>query len=271
MLLFLILLVSPVGAQEKFSLSFRYQAGETYRYKGVNAYDMSQEMNGQEMKLSGSVNNMMQLFTESVDKDGNITFILTLEEIKATMKNAMFDTIIEPKDMIGKKTRLIMDKYGKETSREELDTTKSLKGLDGGMDALFTHAFFRLPEWPVGMGEKWEVETSDTAKIGEGYTHTTEHQEYTIIQKENKNGHDCLNIGFISKTETTGRIFQMGMELILEGSGDVKGEIWFDPKSGIMLSKESTTTMDMTYALTGQVKMSIPSTQTIHKSYKLME
>ncbi len=259
------------GAQDKYSLFFNYKEGETYRYKDVYTYDLVQEINGQEMKVTGSNNSILKFSTESVAPDGNITFICAYEEIKTVMKNAMFDTTLDQKDLVGKRGRLIIDKYGKEIKKEVIDTVQSGNGLGGGMAALYTANFLRLPDHPVSIGEKWVIDNTDTTKVGEGYTITTAHNEYTLLQSEEKDGHHCLNIAFTSKTETTGKIFQMGMELFVEGNGDVQGAIWFDPKSGIMVAKETTTTQDMTYAVTGQMKMTIPSTQKVQMSYKLLE
>ena len=128
-----------------------------------------------------------------------------------------------------------------------------------------------MPGHPVSTGEIWVTDNIDTTKSGAGYTITNSHNEYTLLQKEQKDGHECLNIAYTSKTETTGKIFQMGFEMFVEGSGDTRGAIWFDPKTGILVAKQSTVTQDMTYAMTGQMKMSIPSAQTIHMTYKLIE
>lgn len=265
-------LVSVGSAQEKFTLAFSYKAGETYRYKHTYSFDMSQEINGQEMKMSGSSISLLKLVPDSVAPDGSISFISSYEELKTSMKNAMFDTTLEQKDMIGKRGKIVIDKYGKELTKKMIDTLRTEGGFgDAGGAALTSVNFFRLPDHPVSMGEKWVTDNMDTTRIGEGYTVVNAHTEYTLLQKEKKQGHDCLNIAFKSTTETTGKIFQMNMELFVEGTGDVNGAIWFDPVTGILVAKESTMTQDMTYALTGQMKMSIPSTQTIQMNYKLIE
>jgi len=270
--LFVVFLVSAAGAQEKYTLTFRYGAGETYRYSNDYSYDMTQEMNGQEMKMNGSSSSIIKLFTESVAADGNISFIISYEQMKISMKSAMMDTTLDQNELIGKRGKVIISKFGKELGKEVIDSIKSEKGLGGGgVSALYTVNFLQLPDYSVGIGDKWVTDNIDTAKIGEGYTVTNSHNEYTILKKEEKDGHACINIGFTSRTETTGKIFQMGFEMFVEGSGDTQGAIWFDPASGILVEKESNMNVDMTYALTGQMKMTIPSSQRIRTTYKLLE
>jgi hypothetical protein len=86
-----------------------------------------------------------------------------------------------------------------------------------------------------------------------------------------KNGHECLKITFTAETEITGRMVQMGMEMFLEGTGYNSGTLWFDEAKGVTVARESSSAQEMTYALTGTMNISIPSTQTIRSSYTLVE
>jgi hypothetical protein len=61
------------------------------------------------------------------------------------------------------------------------------------------------------------------------------------------------------------------MEMVVEGSDETTGTLWFDPSAGILVCKESTTQSDMTYAMTGQVTMSVPSVQVIRSAAVLVE
>jgi hypothetical protein len=152
-----------------------------------------------------------------------------------------------------------------------IDTVKSENGMGSGISSAYSVNFTKLPGTPVAIGEKWTYTQTDTTKIGEGFTITTSNNEYTLLQKEMKDGHECFNIAFTSKSETTGKMMQMGMEMFIEGSAETKGAAWIDPKLGILVAKESVTNQELTYALTGQMTMSIPSTQVIKSSYKLIE
>jgi len=260
----------PAVGQEKFSMDFRYKAGETYKYRSNHDYDMVQEMNGQEMKMNGSSTSLIQLVTESVSATGDITFISSYQEMKTSMKNPMMDTTLIQKEMIGKRGKVVMSKYGKEISREIIDSIIPEKGMgSSNVSSIYSVNLVKLPDHPVAIGEKWTTVDVDTVEIGEGKTITSTYTEYTLLQKEQKGGYECLNIGIQSKSESTGKMTQMGMEMFLEGSSESTGAAWIDPKAGILVARESTSTQEMTYALTGQMKMTIPSTQTIRTSFRL--
>jgi len=267
-----VLMTGTLPAQEKFSLEFSYKQGQVFRYRSSSTYDMTQEMNGQEMKMSGTNSSVLKLEVESVSAGGNMTFINSYEEMKSSMKNNMMDTTIIQNDVIGKRGKVVIDKSGKEISKEMIDTVKSDRGAGAGSIAsMYSVNFVKLPDNPVAIGEKWTYSHTDTTKMGEGYTVTSAETEYTLLQKEMKDGHECFNIAIVSKSETTGKLMQMGMEVFLEGSAESRGAAWIDPKLGILVARETESTQDITYALTGQMKMSIPSTQIIKSSYKLLE
>jgi len=267
-----VLMTGTLPAQEKFSLEFSYKQGQVFRYRSSSTYDMTQEMNGQEMKMSGTNSSVLKLEVESVSAGGNMTFINSYEEMKSSMKNNMMDTTIIQNDVIGKRGKVVIDKPGKEISKEMIDTVKSDRGAGAGSIAsMYSVNFVKLPDNPVAIGEKWTYSHTDTTKMGEGYTVTSAETEYTLLQKEMKDGHECFNIAIVSKSETTGKLMQMGMEVFLEGSAESRGAAWIDPKLGILVARETESTQDITYALTGQMKMSIPSTQIIKSSYKLLE
>ena len=59
----------------------------------------------------------------------------------------------------------------------------------------------------------------------------------------------------------TGKMKQMGMDMVMEGSGDITGTVWFDPALGLLIEEQNNTSMEMTLALTGQTQMTIPMSQ----------
>lgn len=268
----LMLLTGTMNAQEKYNLGYRYKTGDTFRYQNSSDYDMVQEMNGQEIKMTGSSNSILKLIIESVSAEGNITFVNSYEEMKSSVKSGIMDTTFEQKDIIGKRGKVIIDKFGKEISSEMIDTVKKEGGMDGsGVTSLKSVDLPKLPGYPVAVGEKWTDIRTDTTKVGEGTMIITYNSEYTLLQKEMKDGHECFTIAVVSRSETTGKMMQMGMEMFIEGTGESKGSVWFDPVSGILVAKESVINQDLTYAMTGQMNMSIPSTQVIRTSFKLIK
>jgi len=268
----LIILTGTMNAQEKYNLEYKYKSGDIFRYQSLSDYDMVQEMNGQEIKMTGSSNSILKLIIESVSPECNITFINSYEEMKSSVKSGIMDTTFEQKDIIGKRGKVIIDKFGKEIFSEMVDTVKREGGMGGtGISSLNSVNLPKLPGCPVAVGDKWTDIRTDTTKIGEGTMIITYNSEYTLLQKEIKDGHECFNIAVVSQSESTGKMMQMGMEMFIEGTGESKGSAWFDPVLGILVAKESVMNQDLTYAITGQMNMSIPSTQVIKTSFKLIK
>jgi hypothetical protein len=259
-------------AQEKVSLSFKYSPAETFRYRTDVTYDSQQEINGQEMKMSGGSHSVISLHSVSVDTTGSTTFLLMYDEMKTSIKNVKLDTTIIQTELLGKRAKIVFSRLGKELERVMLDSVEVTKGFGAAANAsIFTVNLLQLPDHPVGAGDKWTADIRDSTKAGEGYFSNTGKIDYTLVAPELKNGHHCLKIAFVSKKETTGKIKQMGMDMVMEGTVEASGNIWFDQGKGVMVFKESTTTNDMTVAMTGQMKMSVPMTQVMKSTAMLVE
>ena len=95
--------------------------------------------------------------------------------------------------------------------------------------------------------------------------------EYTVLAREKKGNRDCLKIDFKGTMEITGKMKQMGMDMVLEGSGEVSGTVWFDPAAGLLIEDQNINIIEMTMALTGQAQMTIPMTQKVNSTQKLIE
>ena len=100
---------------------------------------------------------------------------------------------------------------------------------------------------------------------------TKKNIEYILSGKGKKGDHDCIKIDYKGTLEITGKVKQMGMDMIMEGSGDVTGSVWFDPISGLLIEGLDNNTVDMTMALTGQAQMTIPITQKMTTTQSLKE
>lgn len=261
-----------LNAQDKINLTFRYTTGETYRYKTRTTFDSQQEINGKEMNASGSASSVVKIVIDSVAANGNMTFICSYESIKSSIKSGMFDTIIDQKELVGKRNRITISFLGDQIKNQVIDSVQSLNKMGfGNTTSLKADFFLHFPDHSVGMGEKWTSPINDTVKIGQGSMIYQGQFEYTLVQMEQKNGHDCCKISFTSKTETTGKMNLMGMDFFIEGSGETSGTGWYDPKLGMIIAKESKLQQDMTCAMTGQMKMTIPMSQTIITSDNLIE
>jgi len=257
-------------AQEKFSLSYKMEKGKTYRFKQDNKIETTQEMGGQEMKMNADENSTIIYDILDVNPDGSMSLIYKYDDAKLKMKGMGRDTTMDMKNMQGKKIRAEMSKTGRVTKETRADTAKNAKASPS-LNMFANTSFPRLPEQPVGIGEKWSGITSDTTHSDEGLVVYKKNIEYILSGKEKKGTHDCMKINFKGTFEVNGTMKQMGMDIAMEGTGETSGSFWFDAASGLLIEDGTITAIEMTLALTGQQQMTIPMSQRVTSSKILSE
>ena len=257
-------------AQEKFNLSYKLEKGKTYKYIKDNIIETTQEMGGQEMKMSTDGHSVVKYVVDEVTNEGIMFVSYSYDEVKYHMKGMGRDTVMDMRKMLEKITKAEITKYGKvlkETSADSVKSSKPLMSL-----TMFTGSnFVLLPEQPVAIGETWPKVSTDTTISEESQMVLKRNITYTLKGKEKKGSYECIKVDFKGTLEITGKMQQRGMDLVMEGSGDTSGSFWFDPSSGLMVEELNNTNIDMTMALTGQSQMTIPMTQKITTTQKLSQ
>lgn len=249
-------------AQETYSLQYKFEKGKVYRFGDTVTVNSTSEMMGQEMKSTSRSLSVTRAVVDDIQSDGATVFVMSSDTMSVAVKSTRGDTLIVPKEMIGKRTRVTVSRLGKVSNRETIDTIK-LTGtirLVGQRETMRFHAFSSKP---VKLGEKWTSTRSDTSDAMGGKTVVVSTVEYTLAAKSKKAGKECLEIDFAGKMSITGKGSMMGMEIFVEGSGTTSGAVFVDPKTGLPLLEESKTEMETTAALTGQQNMTIPSSQSV--------
>jgi hypothetical protein len=264
-------LLGNASGQDKFQMEYKYEKGKTYRYQEETKFESVQEINGQEMKATGSTLSAMKMIVENVSDSGDITFISFLETLKVSTKMQSMDTTMEMKDLLDKKIQIIISNKGKLIDQKMLDSIETGKKFMGGSNNLemLYKEFIIFPVAALKIGDSWKDDRTDTTKGTEMVTKTR--TAYTFAGIEEKNGHPCLKFSFSGTLEIGGKMTQMGMEFFMEGTGEKSGTLWFDQESGIIIAKESTSDQDMTMAMTGQMQMTIPITSTTETRITLQE
>lgn len=262
---FLVLLalsvVASAYAQEKYLLQYKFQKGKTYRYRVVSNNDITQEMQGQEMKMTNMTTTIARLVTDNVLEGGSMIMIVSSDTMVTRAKNPRMDTTMVLKNMMGKRMKITLDRRGEVRSREVLDSVQfDTRGMNVRVPQRETIGFTRLPDHEVKVSEKWNDSKTDTTEAAGGKMMNALDVEYSVVGKESKMGHDCLKISYIGKTSTNGKMNQMGMDLYIEGTGKVSGTFFFDHAQGILVYDESLTDMESTVAVSGQQNMTIPMT-----------
>ena len=258
--------VLQASGQDKVSLTYKMEKGKVYRYNSENTYTATQEMMGNEMKVTGDLRSILRFEVEEVKANGNISLITSKEESIVHSSMMGRDTTISMTKDIGQRTRLEIAPNGVKQSSTPIDSTS-----DSGSSMLGNNELQTLPEGPVAIGEKWTKTSADTAKAEGDETITNVVAEYELVGKEMKNGRSCYRVNYKKTFEMGGKIRQMGMDMFMEGEGESSGSYWFDGEKGLFVADESTMTQDITLAITGQTQMTIPSSQSVNMKTTLIE
>jgi hypothetical protein len=268
--MFFVMAGSAAMAKGKYQLSYKMEKGKTYRYVQDNTLESTREMGGQEMKFNADGHNITRFLVEDVSSSGLLILLYSYEEYKMHTRGMGKDTTMDMKGMVDKKVRVELSKLGKVEKETTIDSGK-VEGRSFAMKFMGGSHFPLLPENQVGTGDKWLKNSTDTSEMEEGQTITRTKVGYTLAGKEAKANHNCLRIDFKGTLETSGKMKQTDLDLVLKGSGEISGTIWFDPSAGLMIEEQTTTSMEMTMALSGQAQMTIPVSQKITSKQSLLE
>lgn len=262
-------LTSGLMAQSGYNLKYNFEKGKTYHYLNTADGAQTQEVMGREIKMSMNNNFSVKMLVDNV-KDGNIEIIASLDSGTIVSKNPMKDTTMSLEALKDKRSRISLNEYGKILNKEVLDKVGGFEGF--GISQREYVKFAVLPGKEIKEGEPWNATTLDTMEImGSGKIITSTSTTYTIVGKENLQGHDCLKLAYTSEVKSNGSAEIQGMNFTMEGTGKMTGNSYFDPSRGIMVKIDGILDNEMTLAATGQQNMIIPITQSVKVSQVLMD
>lgn len=255
-------------AQEEYTLRYKFEQGKSYRFIDTINVKSSQEMMGQEMKATSNVHAVTSLVASELKGDGSTVLTIAPEAMSIGVHSAQMDTTIAPKELIGKRSRVTVSSLGALSRREVIDTVK-FTGLTRQVAQREFVRFHVFPEAPVKVGGTWKSVRPDTNEAMGSKIVTIATMEYSVLSKEKTNGKASLKISYKGKVTINGKGSMMGNDFFVEGTGSTSGTFFLDPVSGLALSEDSTLDMESTIALTGQQKMTIPSSQSVTTHHQL--
>jgi uncharacterized ubiquitin-like protein YukD len=245
--------------------------GQEYNYLMEMTMDMTQSMGGQEMKYGTSASTTIKNLIANVKEDGKVEVIASNWDAKVTTK-IMKDTTMTFKGKVGPSTKVTFDKFGNVLSKVKLDTVQmdsKLAGIDNDMANI---VFCEFPETPIKVGDKWTKEHTDSVPAGPmGKMEIKTKSEYSLGAKEMVDGKSYYKVTVTSNLLISGKGNMQGMDLALNGTGVKNDELYVDPATGVVYSDKATMEMNMNIAVSGQQNMTIPMTQKINTSYKLID
>jgi len=146
------------------------------------------------------------------------------------------------------------------TGGDEMSTTMSvISGSGNGVEALFPV----FPGKELTVGENWTHTTADTMSRSQmpGSIQTTTTMRYSFDGTVDTLGYRCGRIKVNSIESTmTGTMQAMGMDMFIEGDGDVTGVMYVELSTGMQVFARMTTTMNTRMSMTGQGQAIVPIT-----------
>ncbi len=268
----LMILAGNAGAQPATALKYKFVEGTSIRYADTVDVQMTQEMMGQEMKMSQHIAAVTRYAVESVTAEGGAKLIATNDTMQIKIKNPRMDTTMVPVELLHRRNRLTITSLGDITGREVIDSIKAT-ALMRGSGGLGSREILRLPVLsakPVKVGDSWTNTKVDSSKSDGGSSVLSSTMEYKMVGTEKYAGRTCVKLSYTGKLGVNSKGTMGGMEVFTEGTGTVTGVAYFDTKSGVFVGDEGKTEMEMTAAVTGQQNMTIPISQTTKSKHILL-
>lgn len=258
-----------IFAQDMYNLSFKYEKGKTYFYRTNTNTETVQNMNGQENTFNSISKAKIKLDISDVTPT-QLEMITSFDSLYTKTPNPQTgeDVINNGEGVVGKKTKMIYNIFGKKIKKIEIDAITSSNNMNMGENA---NLLVQLSEKPVKIGETWTITRTDTTKMGEdGKGIVKSDTEFKIDGKDKFNGAECLKISFKGTMKIEGSMTNSGYNMVIEGTGKTNGYLLFDYNKGILLSSNSGVDQNMTIAIP-DVSMTIPMTQNIKSAVILTE
>lgn len=264
MVLSLIVVSFFAYSQDATLLKYNFVKGKTYLISAQLSNTVTQSMGGQELKIEAGISSNSEMLVEGVDNNGNITSLVTLKNASiATKIPAMNKDTTMNFNNLDEQRRVVLTSTGKQISSVNLNEENIQKMINS------INQFTRLQTLPgntLKIGEKWTDKLIDTTKASAqspvNIIMNTD-MEYILVGKEVKNGVEVLKISSSGAMTISGKGNMQGMDLFVEGTGKTEGFSYFNPKTSMILSNESSTEMDMSIAVSGQQNMTMPMSQSM--------
>jgi hypothetical protein len=247
-------------ADEPYTLRLGFQQGKSYLYTDKVSVAVTQEMSGQEMKMSSVSSMVSRISVDRILPDGSFSLILQMDTLVMSTKSARQDTTRLMTDLMGKRSGMVLTPIGKIASRVVIDSIKTTGPMMRSAAAREILRFHALPEQPVVPGAQWTAVVTDSNEAMGGSMVTGSTITYTLAGKEEKGGRSCVKITYTGTLAIEGKGSMMGMEMFTEGKGTLSGIWYFDPQEGISVAEDGAMDTDVTVAMTGQQNMTMPIT-----------
>lgn len=268
----LLLASTHTFAQEAFMLKYNLQPNKKYIQEVTTTQNVVQSMMGQEIKADVDVKGETEMIVEKVETSGNANILYTIRNFSVRSAAMGKDTTMNFKD-VNNKISVTVSPLGKNLATKDV-TEPNVKKIPGIDELSKNLKFMILPGKNVKVGEEWKDTQIDSIKpsVSNPFLLISKQDvEYKLVGKEAKDGKQYIKILSKGPIMVSGKGEQMGMEMMLEGSGKFEAVTYLDPQTMMAMYSEVTMGNDMTISIVGQQNMTIPMTQNGKTIVKITE
>jgi len=259
-------------ASDSNKLRYKMKKGTTLNYTMESTMESLQEVMGSEIESTTQSKAKIKITSEGQNKDGNLIFIMVYESMVIELLSSMMDSTFEdPEGLLGKRIRKTITPSGDQIESVELDSIKLGMLVQGGGLSSSREFLPNLPEGELKIGQTVSQTDVDSLNTFGGTTVSKSEVEFTLIGNETKLGYDCLKIAVKGTVNLEGDGSMQGMKFFIEGDGDFQSTLYFAQKEGLLVAAEKQTDIEMTAAVTGQMSMTIPITQSVKSIITLVK
>ncbi len=245
--------LKSTGGKTGTELTYHMNPGQSYTMTTEGSTVITTENSGQSVTIDMNSRNETIYRALAVNPDGTLTFEMEYKTMKQTAQTPMGDNETDFSTWTGKKTRFNVSPRGTLSELSGFDQLPEIITATGEkvtgvmVQQSIGNQFFELPDHPVKIGDSWTAKATYDIPYGEGALKQEETTIFTVLEKVNINGLECLKINGQGTGTLSGEFEQQGMKLELSRDTKTTGTIYFAIEKGIYVSLESTS------AATGQV------------------
>ncbi len=268
----LLLASTHTFAQEAFMLKYNLQPNKKYIQEVTTTQNVVQSMMGQEIKADVDVKGETEMIVEKIETSGNANILYTIRNFSVRSAAMGKDTTMNFKD-VNNKISVTVSPLGKNLATKDV-TEPNVKKIPGIDELSKNLKFMILPGKNVKVGEEWKDTQIDSIKpsVSNPFLLISKQDvEYKLVGKEAKDGKQYIKILSKGPIMVSGKGEQMGMEMMLEGSGKFEAVTYLDSQTMMAMYSEVTMGNDMTISIVGQQNMTIPMTQNGKTIVKITE
>ena len=227
-------------ADKTYKLSFMSKKDETLKYDYIFTIKRIAEVKGRKIESNSLTEAVINYSLDDFDDSGNMLISLSFDSLIIESVGPRGKFVAETIKSIGVPILYTLTKRGKVIDTKGLDDLPVIPNFNTKGEYHFKSLLIQLPDKEIKMNDTWIGEWEYTFTDSAGWQKNVFITTYKLVDEVKKNGFDCFKIETTTKEKVSGEQKYGDREVILSGEMELKGEIYFAYKKGIIVEKSYT-------------------------------